>query len=414
MKKGLLLAVVITMFGLSACGQKEEDLGDSYIFGEDYQYYFDNNTEALAESEESYYLFGGGYLFSKNKETGEATVLCDKPDCLHDSEIDSTRKADCNAFYGYGAYVYYYKNKLYIWGEEYDGVGDTYGVIYETDLKGTTRKKILKPEEYVMCSIIHRGYLYLSFSDFLEDPEVYEKDEEKRKASSYRVERYRLDKLSKKPEVIFEKTGEFGQINEMSAYGNKVYMRVSGGENKLLRLVFDLQSKTTKEFSKNIDGALTPYQGQTIYYEHSENEKSLEVEKVIKSHEGEGATLGDAEGNPVGRINLPFCYGRFSNDEVIANDNSNEVLFEYYEREDRAVQFYDKDGTLLKDIKLENETLPSIGMSKDYFFYLKQSENQSGYEIWAIDLQRLDDENLAGEPFFAYVNPTGLSGIVTK
>lgn len=401
MKKVLILVAVI-MFGVCACAQKEENLGDTYILGEDNQYYFDSEL-AFAESEESYYLFGGEYLFSKNKETEELSVLCDKPDCLHDYETDLTRKADCNAYYGNGAYVYYYKNKLYIWVEGSDRLGNTQSTIYEMDLNGSTRKKILELEEYVMCVMIHRGYLYLSFSDFLEDPEVYENDEEKRKNSSYRVERYRLDKISKKPEVIFEKTGEFGQINEMSAYGNKIYMKVSGVGNRPVRLIYDLQLKTTEEFSKRIDGDLTLFCGKTIYYEGGE---STEVSDVVKSHEGETATIGDAEGNPAGTMKLPFCYRRFSNDELIANDNNHEVLFDYYEREDREVSFYDKDGNLLRKIKLENGTIPSIGMNKDYFFYLKPvQDNASGYEIWAIDLHRLDDENLKGECFFSYESP---------
>lgn len=401
MGKKILVLVMILISLLCACGQKEEDLGDIYIFDEDNQYYFDGDI-AFAESKESYYLFGGEYLFSKNKETGELSVLCDKPDCLHDYETDLTRKADCNAYYGNGAYVYYYKNKLYIKGTEWGDL-DSHTVIYEMDLNGSTRKKILEPEEYVMCAMIHRGYLYLSFSDFLEDPEVYEKDEEKRENSSYRVERYRLDKMSKRPEVIFEKTGEFGQINRMSAYGNKIYMKVSNLGDRPERLIYDLQLKTTEEFSKKIDGDLTLFCGQTIYYEGGE---SAEVSDVVKSHDGETATIGDAEGNSVGTMKLPFCYLRFSNDELIANDNKHEVLFDYYERDDREVSFYDKDGNLLRKIKLENGTIPSIGMNKDYFFYLKPvQDNASGYEIWAIDLHRLDDENLKGECFFSYGSP---------
>ena len=40
-------------------------------------------------------------------------------------------------------------------------------------------------------------------------------------------------------------------------------------------------------------------------------------------------------------------------------------------------------------------------MEDDYFFNLKHSEDGEVLELWTIDLHRLGDSNLEGEPFFA-------------
>lgn len=53
------------------------------------------------------------------------------------------------------------------------------------------------------------------------------KTKKKEKNSRLWVERYNIEKPSGKPEVIYERYGEFGQINAMMAYGNYIYMNIS-------------------------------------------------------------------------------------------------------------------------------------------------------------------------------------------
>lgn len=110
--------------------------------------------------------------------------------------------------------VYYYHNKLYIVTQESD-IGKIYSAVYEADLTGSTREN-----------------------------------------SRYRVDRYNLNGNTQKAETIFEKSGEFGQINGMKAYGNKIHMAVSSMEG-VSDLIYDIQSKTTEEFPEKIAGDLT-------------------------------------------------------------------------------------------------------------------------------------------------------------
>lgn len=261
--------------------------------------------------------------------------------------------------------VYYYHNKLYIVTQESD-IGKIYSAVYEADLTGSTREN-----------------------------------------SRYRVDRYNLNGNTQKAETIFEKSGEFGQINGMKAYGNKIHMAVSSMEG-VSDLIYDIQSKTTEEFPEKIAGDLTFFNGNILYHRMPGNDEKTYFER-IEAHRDERAILADGKGNQVDIVNIPISHIRFANDDLIANDNQYEVLYGYAEPNERAVQIYDKDGNFMKEIKLGNESLPALGMNKDYYFYLKTSKNQSGYEIWAVDLHRLDEENLEGEPFFAYVNPTEVS-----
>ncbi len=66
-KKKFYIIILGLIILLTGCGKEEkENLGDNYILGKDNQYYF----------------FSGQYLYSKDKSTGEVTVLCDKPDAF--------------------------------------------------------------------------------------------------------------------------------------------------------------------------------------------------------------------------------------------------------------------------------------------------------------------------------------------
>ena len=67
---------------------------------------------------------------------------------------------------------------------------------------------------------------------------------------------------------------------------------------------------------------------------------------------------------------------------------------------ERKIRFYDTNAKLIREIKLEQENLRSvIGMNEDFLIYsVKNKQNQ--LDLWSIDLHKLDDPNLKGEPFF--------------
>lgn len=414
MKKKNIYLLGLALLMLCGCGKKEEDLGDKYILGQDNQYYFED-VMPIAEDSDKYYWFGGNYLFSKDKKNGDLTILCDKPDCLHDEETDLTRRTYCNAYFQSAGKLQYYNGKIYVFETEQDKTGQSLNVIYEMDVSGSTREKIFEAKEHIMTLMIHRGDLYIGFSDFLDSPEVYEKNAEKRENSSYRVHRYSLDNMSKKPETVLEKSGEFGQPSTIWAYGNRVYINVAREGKSALNFVYNIQNKEVVEIPKAVSGRISIVGQQLIYFESFENDNGIPYAEYMKQHEGQKAIVADLDGNPTGTLDIPYRAGRLSNGELMVSDNWNDVLFGYAEGDERAIQIYDKDGKLVREVKLSGaRTLPPLGISKDYYFYMKEpdaNEPNASYEIWGVDLRRLNEENLEGEQLFAYVNPTGLSGI---
>ena len=384
---GVILSLLLAMLTGCQSPGPEQDLGNKFIFEEDNQYSFYLSGilgNPIAESETSYYASVDGCVYTKDKETGESVPLCNKPDCTHDErELNSDGSSTCNAYFGAIQQISYYKGKLYVLSAN---------TVYEIDVSGSTRKKLLQTKEYIESSMVHRGYLYLAFSDYLLAPEEY--TEEELKDLRYQVKRYRLDQWDGKPEVLYEKKGEWGQINTMFAYGNKAYFSISRASEDLIYDILDHSLSTIPQNS----GYPCVFNGKLLYFKMPDGiNDNTELDKILEIQKKNMAILAERDGAFIKETEISQEYGRiFGNNEFVAADNQPTVSAE----DDRSVRFYDKNMELIREIKLENGTMPSLGMNEDYFFYMKQAEGDQGYEVWAIDLHKLDDPNLKGEPFF--------------
>lgn len=390
---GIVLSLLLALLTGCQSPGPEQDLGDKFILGEDNQYYFylsGARGTPLAESEDCYYFIRDGrYLSSKNKETGEIISLCNKPDCTHDeNEMNEDGSSNCNAYIGSEHTLDYYHGKLYL--------RDINSKVYEINSSGTTRKELLSLEKSISFMMVHRGYLYISTTDYLLGEEEY--TEEQMQDMSYRVERYRLDHWDGKPEMVYEKKGEWGQINAMFAYGTRAYFIVSGPNTTVIyHLVDDVISEI-----QNTNGYPTVINGKLLYFKMPEglqDDMSLEEQAKLKSKNM--AILAKLDGTPIENTELSEVYaGLYGSDKLLAADNYLFASFGLVPEEDRGIRLYDGDMNFVREIKLENGTMPSLGMNEDYFFYMKRVEGDQGYEVWALDLHKLDDPNLKGEPFF--------------
>lgn len=397
MKKSMSVCVLLSMLLvlLTGCQSRgpEQNLGDTYVPESDNQYYFylsGIHGYPMAESEEAYYFLHDQYLYSKDKKTGKCIPLCNKPDCTHNEQaMNSDGSSNCNAFFSNILSLAYYQGNLYIFSTDQ--------AIYEMDASGSTRKELLHLEENASCAMVHRGYLYLSFTDFLSSPEEYR--EEAIKDMGYRIERYRLDRWDGKPEIVYEKKGEYGQINTLFAYGNRVYIVGGEGDSAVSYNILD-RSVSTMPPGTNSYMALSDE--KLIYFEPIEGYTGEEsLEELFEMDKSTRAVIADREGNIEKETEIPGTYsGIYGYGDRIAGDNSWNIYDGGLSEEDRGVRFYDQDGKFIGEIKTGNGRMPSLGMNEDYFFYMKSSENGEGTELWAIDLHRLDDSNLEGEPFF--------------
>ena len=390
---GIVLSLLLALLTGCQSPGPEQDLGDEFIFGEDNQYYFYLSGllgEPIAESETGYYVSIDGYMHTRDKETGACTPLCNKPDCTHDDrEFLVGGASNCNAYFGAAQQISYYKGKLYVL---------SVNTVYEMDASGSTRKKLIESKESIWASMVHRGYLYLAFSDFQIPLEEYK--EEELKNLSYRVERYRLDQWDGKPEIVYEKKGEWGQINAIFAYGNRAYFDITAAETSRIML-YHLADNSLSEIS-GISGYPCVVDGNLLYFEQPEELiKNPNAENISEIQAKNMAILAELDGTPIQETQMSQTYSRiFGNKELVAADNYLEVVFEEIPKEKRGIRFFDKDLNFIREVNLKNEIMSPLGMNEDYFFYMKRLEETDEVQIWAIDLHKLDDPDLKGEPFF--------------
>ena len=396
---GIVLSLLLALLTGCQSPGPEQDLGDKFILGEDNQYYYRMSrilASPMVESEESIYIVKDGYIYSKNKKTGEIVPLCNKPDCMHDdSEFNDNGSSNCNAYVGVAWALDYYHNKLYFM--------TAFSELYEMDKSGTTRTKLMQLKEDPFAAMLHRGYLYLSFTSSDGLPDEY--TEEEKKELSYRVDRYRIDQWDGNPETIYEKKGAYGQINVMFAYGNQIYMPLAAAPGEYGTIVYDILEKTAS-FHPEIQGYAAPVDGKLLHYVPSDVPETggLTREERNAIEEKQMAVLSDLQGNLIQETEIPMTYSSlFSNSTLIAADNESSAGYGGDPTEvpgERKIRFYDTDAKLIREIKLEQENLRSvIGMNEDFLIYsVKNKQNQ--LDLWSIDLHRLDDPNLKGEPFF--------------
>ena len=395
MKKLLSIGVILSLLLalLTGCQSPgpEQDLGDKFILGEDNQYYFHlaNILESpLAQSEDSYFSVSeGGMLLSKNMETGKTIPLCNKPDCMHESGNEN-----CNACFGICQQISYYHNQLYILTADH--------AVYEVDKSGNTRTKRLEisDEDHETAMMVHRGYLYLAYTDFLSLPEDY--DAESTKEKEYRVDRYRLDQWDGKAETIYEKKGEYGKIDDMFAYGNQLYLSFVS-EKGSKGIIYNIVDQSTAPLPE-INNYYTALDGCLLYFEPPKGLTGEESrEELYQIRQKNFAVMTDLQGKVLGETKISQAEGTiFGCGDLIAVDNYMRVVTGNVPEEDRAVTFYNRAGELLCKVNLMTAEFPVMGMSEDFLFYKKETTVGGEGRIWAIDLHKLDDPDLKGEPFF--------------
>lgn len=390
-----VICFLITLFTGCTLHEPEQDLGNQFIPYTDNQYYYklaEMQGSSMAESEDGYYTLVDGYLYVKNKDTGEIIPACNKPDCMHnDAEFNSDGSSNCNAYIGVALGLEYYNHKLYFMTGRHE--------VFEMDKSGTTRKKLLELREPARSMMVHRGYLYISYYNAGKYPTEYT-DEELKELKCW-VSRYRLDNWDGKAETVYEISEKYAQLFHMFAYGNRAYFSVSEAETTYTIIYNIIDHSVEKE--EELISYLTPANGKLLHFVPSgiPIDKNATPEENVARKEKQMAVLSDLQGNLIQKTEIPMTYSNlFGNETLIAADNESYAGYGGIPAEDRGIRFYDGDAKLIREIKLnQEEARYVIGMNEDYLFYEVKNDHD-GTDIWAIDLHKLDDPDLKGEPFF--------------
>ena len=239
MKKVIAIVfMVLFLLGVTACQKTSApDTSPEYKFGTDCQYYnfTDAGYEYFAESEKGIYYLGlDGYIKVIDPQTMQGTVLCNKPDCLHDAidiDVPQERKEQCNAYFPshVGLGFCYYEGSLYGVQMAFDPVDRVpYYELIKISLDGTRRKKIwtIQWKEDIIGSprnlFLHRGKVYFLVSKF----------DEYNNPSGTMIYSYSLQK--KTTQKILDTPGH---LQRLYAIGNHLYVsEVKGDQEDLLQI----------------------------------------------------------------------------------------------------------------------------------------------------------------------------------
>lgn len=180
------LAVILTL-SLAACGDGSSanlpsiSTGDTSVLGTDFQKdmsqssYWLMQMGNISETEDGYYFIWSRMVYYMDKETGECTILCGKPDCTHEY---SSGGGECNAQTG-SILLSYYNGKLYYTSSnsvlENGSYVDYGNRLYSMNLDGTDHE-VVQGLDFVVggntsfninVPMIHRGNIYFSYSGML-------------------------------------------------------------------------------------------------------------------------------------------------------------------------------------------------------------------------------------------------------
>ena len=178
-----VLAVILTL-SLAACGDNNSAKlpnvsgGDNSVLGTDFQKHMNQSSSfriaEMCETNEGYYFVYSGMVYYMDKETGESTVLCGKPDCDH----QFTEGGGCNAQANtqmlsyYNGKIYYNDSSSVLENGSWVDKGER---LYSMNLDGTEHDAVQNIDfvprgdtnMYVNAPMVHRGNVYFCYSGVL-------------------------------------------------------------------------------------------------------------------------------------------------------------------------------------------------------------------------------------------------------
>lgn len=340
MKTKLILITLVIIFSsllLVGCEKESIDFSEEYIFGQDDQYYLNGaiancSNGNIAETNEGYYFAGGmnkNYVYYMDKETKEAIILCNKPNCKHDNETDEYNLDNCNAFFlGLGS-VYYSSNNIYVLSNR-ETFGKNMAELYRVSLDGSEKELFHQFEYMPQRIIIHRGYMYYSFFESAIGRSNVKGDE----LSKGMIFRVPLSKKNQKAETFYEGEGFDFQIASLNGYKNEIFFTEfafndsSFNDYKFNQYAINIQNNEIRKVCAEPRGVIL-CNNNILYMDKSDNiylaDLNGENKRFIEKYDHDGYIIKSAN-------------DKYVILDYLSLDNSKE----------RKINVYDYDGNLLK------------------------------------------------------------------
>lgn len=386
-------------------GCNNNNFENKYIKETDSQYMYINELfpSNIVSSEEGYYIASGAYIYYVDKETKKQTILCNKPNCLHDEERDITKKYNCNAFLSTPGRtlesINYYKGDIYAISN-FNPIkkSDVYSLL-KISKDGSSRKVIYEFDNMISAATVHRGYLYYT-SNYLEDNG---KNEGVLTSKNTKLLRININKKNPKPEMLYDTNLFEDGITSMIAYGKNIYFSSYGYEEKELKnyksklIKYDIEKNDTKEiltdYNKGEIGKVSIYDGNLLYsYWHYNDQDERNKQMYICNLDGQ-------DSRPF--IKVDFFGLDDSDDKFIFVDNIVKMISDKADK--RIIEFYDGNGKKVDVLDLGKDKFISKAWAilpgdNEYLFLIYNDENN--FNIKTINKKDIGSNDIKINDFF--------------
>ena len=230
MRKNKMTVIAIAfVLAVTAMGcAKTKEYSGEYDYETDAQYSYDTDIDSWKKYQSDgsgQYILMNNYIYYYNNETKQLNPLCDKANCLHDMETDSTKREECNAYIdktswneetsvdpGY-KFIQYYEGSIYY------TIGPS---VYCVSGDGAKKKKVFTTEGRngaIISWLIHRGKLYYEVPEY-----SYEGDSVCARGVLRQID-IRDSMKEKDAKVIFQTDKELNMhdFGKISAYKNYLF-----------------------------------------------------------------------------------------------------------------------------------------------------------------------------------------------
>lgn len=382
----VLIASALT-FSLAACG------GDKVKWDMDYHPETDlkQNMEypldsLMSETDKGYYFINGLYLYYMNKDTLETTVLCNRPNCLHDREKDPEKKGECDGCV-MGKGIFSHDDNIYVsmfYGtvrriDKYSDSGEFIGTVNE-----------LPPNASYICH--HRGYIFYVYSD-LEEYITEGMDTGRMPSGQYYIMKVPVD--GGEAEVVYEcplDGNQWVNVTIDNIYGNMIYAKEDGtllsegseGERVYRDIIIDLTDNSYEYFdgSGYSTGIKTPYDDGIVYSRwYSDNDKRNNVKyKTDYNLQGNTELFTSEYDNAYSFWDGEYWYDTNLMDCV--NGNADYQEFTVYDKERNEICRFDFTNVDGHDFSKEQFYNPII---TDRYLFVKTMRDESGVYMLCVD-----------------------------
>lgn len=158
------VVLLLSCLWISGCNTKEdkqERINESYPQGG-----FINYTGSqMIKTPQGYYAFKGNFLYFITPDLKKNTIVCSKPECIHNKNISDDYNyydyADCDAFFP-NSQIGYYDGFLYIVALDFQrDMSNGYNV-YKVSMDGTEKTVFYEAEQQINGFCIYKENMYVA------------------------------------------------------------------------------------------------------------------------------------------------------------------------------------------------------------------------------------------------------------